>query len=149
MEENNKVIVFEKKEIVLISLLVLVLIVTSFTIGVKMGKRISLDSAGVTTEDKKTVELKSTVEEDAEKTLSADAQLTDEEKLKRKQEEKELVSQWEKAIRKRKEKIQLAFDLGWIAKQHNKLQSQNPYSDDDELMQEWFSGYQKFSTKVK
>ena len=75
--------------------------------------------------------------------------LTDEEKLKRKQEEKELVSQWEKAIRKRKEKIQLAFDLGWIAKQHNKLQSQNPYSDDDELMQEWFSGYQKFSTKVK
>jgi cell division protein FtsN len=83
MEENNKVIIFEKKEIVLISLLVLVLIVTSFTIGVKMGKRISLDSSGVTTEDKKTVELKSSVEEDVEKTLSTDAQLTDEEKLKK------------------------------------------------------------------
>ncbi|MFL5784877.1 MAG: SPOR domain-containing protein [Bacteriovoracaceae bacterium] len=81
MEENNKVIIFEKKEIVLISLLVVILIVTSFTIGVKMGKRISLDTSGVTKEDKKTVQLKSTVEEDAEKTLSADAQLTDEEKL--------------------------------------------------------------------
>lgn len=87
MEENNKVIVFEKKEIVLISLLVLVLIVASFTIGVKMGKRLSLDASGVSTEDKKTVELKSTVEEDAEKTLSADAQLTDEEKLRKLMEE--------------------------------------------------------------
>lgn len=83
MEENNKVIIFEKKEIILISLLVVVLIVTSFTIGVKMGKRISLDTAGVTKEDKKTVELKSTVEEDADKTLSTDAKLTDEEKLRK------------------------------------------------------------------
>lgn len=83
MEENNKVLVFEKKEIILISLLVVVLIVASFTIGVKMGKRISLDAVGVTEADKKEVELKSTVEEDAEKTLSSDAQLTDEEKLKK------------------------------------------------------------------
>lgn len=87
MEENNKVIIFEKKEIVLISLLVVILIVTSFTIGVKMGKRISLDEAGVISEDKKTVELKSTVEEDAEKTLSADSELTDEEKLRKLMEE--------------------------------------------------------------
>ena len=83
MEENNKVVIFEKKELVLISLLILVLILTSFTIGVKMGKRISLDTAGVTMEDKKEVELKSAVEEDVEKTLSTDAQLTDEEKLKK------------------------------------------------------------------
>ncbi len=83
MEENNKVVIFEKKELVLISLLILVLIVTSFTIGVKMGKRISLDASGVTAEDKKTVELKSAVEEDAEKTISTDAQLTDEDKLKK------------------------------------------------------------------
>jgi cell division protein FtsN len=87
MEENNKVVIFEKKELVLISLLVLVLIAASFTIGVKMGKKISLDAAGVTTEDKKTVELKSTVEEDAEKTLSTEAQLTDEEKLRKLMEE--------------------------------------------------------------
>lgn len=83
MEENNKVMVFEKKEIILISLLVVVLIVASFTIGVKMGKRLSLDAAGVTEADKKEVELKSAVEEDAEKTLSTDALLTDEEKLKK------------------------------------------------------------------
>ncbi len=83
MEENNKVIVFEKKEIILISLLVVILIVTSFTVGVKMGKRLSLDAAGVTAEDKKEVELKSAVEEDVEKTLSTETQLTDEEKLKK------------------------------------------------------------------
>jgi cell division protein FtsN len=83
MEENNKVVIFEKKELVLISLLILVLIVTSFTIGVKMGKRISIDASGVTAEDKKTVELKSAAEEDVEKTFSAESQLTDEEKLKK------------------------------------------------------------------
>lgn len=83
MEENNKVLVFEKKELILISLLVVVLIVASFTIGVKMGKRISIDASGITEADKKEVQLKSTVEEDAEKTLSSDAQLTDEEKLKK------------------------------------------------------------------
>lgn len=83
MEENNKVLVFEKKELILISLLVVVLIVASFTIGVKMGKKISIDASGITEADKKEVELKSTVEEDAEKTLSSDAQLTDEEKLKK------------------------------------------------------------------
>lgn len=83
MEENNKVLVFEKKELILISLLVVVLIVASFTIGVKMGKRISIDASGITEADKKEVELKSTVEEDAEKILSTDAQLTDEEKLKK------------------------------------------------------------------
>ncbi len=87
MEENNKVVIFEKKELVLISLLVVVLIATSFTIGVKMGKKISLDAAGVTVEDKKNLELKSTVEEDAEKTLSSEAQLTDEEKLRKLMEE--------------------------------------------------------------
>ncbi len=87
MEENNKVVIFEKKELLLISFLILVLIVTSFTIGVKMGKRISLDTVGVMPEDKKEVELKSAVEEDVEKTLSSEAQLTDEEKLKKLMEE--------------------------------------------------------------
>ena len=53
MEENNKVVIFEKKELVLISLLVVVLIATSFTIGVKMGKKISLDAAGVSRRTRK------------------------------------------------------------------------------------------------
>lgn len=83
MEENNKVIVFEKKEIVLIFLLVLILIVTSFTIGVRLGKKISLDASGVKPEDVKAVELKSSVEEDAEKTIAEDSDIPDEEKLKK------------------------------------------------------------------
>lgn len=83
MEENNKVIVFEKKEIVLIFLLVLILIVTSFTIGVRLGKKISLDASGVKPEDVKTVELKSSVEEDAEKKIAEDSDIPDEEKLKK------------------------------------------------------------------
>jgi len=83
MEENNKVIVFEKKEIILVFLLVLILIVTSFTIGVRLGKKISLDAAGVKPQDVKSVELKSSVEEDAEKTIAEDSDIPDEEKLKK------------------------------------------------------------------
>lgn len=83
MEENNKVIVFEKKEIVLILIFVLVLIVTSFTLGIRLGKKLSMDEAGIKAEDHKAVELKSGLEEDVEKTVEEDSKLTDEEKLKK------------------------------------------------------------------
>lgn len=83
MEENNKVIVFEKKEIILILLFVVVLIVTSFTLGIRLGKKLSLADAGIKPEDQKTVELKSGLEEDVQKTVDEDSKLTDEEKLKR------------------------------------------------------------------
>jgi cell division septation protein DedD len=81
--EENKVIIFEKKEIVLVLLFVVVLIITSFTLGIRLGKKLSLDASGIKEEDVKTVELKSTAEEDAEKTIEADAALKDEEKLKK------------------------------------------------------------------
>ena len=83
MEENNKVIVFEKKEIILVLIFVLVLIITSFTLGIRLGKKLAFTDAGIKDEDVKSVELKSTVEEDAESTVSEDSKLTDEEKLKR------------------------------------------------------------------
>jgi cell division protein FtsN len=83
MEENNKVIVFEKKEIILILLFVVVLIITSFTLGIRLGKKLTLDDAGITTADQKTVELKSSLEEDVEKTVESESKLTDEEKLKK------------------------------------------------------------------
>lgn len=83
MEENNKVIIFEKKEIFIILLFVIILIISSFTLGIRLGKKISLGDAGITEQDKKTVELKSTTEEDAEKTISEDSKLTDEDKLKK------------------------------------------------------------------
>lgn len=83
MEENNKVIIFEKKEIILVLIFVLVLIVTSFTLGIRLGKKLSLNEAGVKDEDVKAVELKSTAEEDAEASVAAESKLTDEEKLKK------------------------------------------------------------------
>lgn len=83
MEENNKVIIFEKKEIILILIFVVVLIVTSFTLGIRLGKKLALNEAGIKDEDVKSVQLKSTVEEDAEATISEDSKLTDDEKLKK------------------------------------------------------------------
>ena len=83
MEENNKVIVFEKKEIILILLFVVVLIITSFTLGIQLGKKLALEESGIKPEDQKTVELKSSIEEDVEKTSQEDSKLTDEEKLKK------------------------------------------------------------------
>lgn len=87
MEENNKVIVFEKKEIILILLFVVVLIITSFTLGIRLGKKLTLADAGIKAEDQRTVELKSTLEEDVEKTVEEESKLTDEEKLKKLMEE--------------------------------------------------------------
>lgn len=83
MEENNKVIIFEKKEIILVLTFVVVLIITSFTLGIRLGKKLALDESGIKAEDVKTVELKSAVEEDVDKTMTEDSQLTDDEKLKK------------------------------------------------------------------
>jgi cell division protein FtsN len=89
MEENNKVIVFEKKEIVLVLIFVLVLIITSFTFGIRLGKKLGLANSGVTSEDQKSVTLKSGLEEDVEKTVAEDSKLTDEEKLRKLMEEQQ------------------------------------------------------------
>lgn len=83
MEENNKVIIFEKKEIIIVLTFVVVLIVTSFTLGIRLGKKLALTESGIKPQDVKEVELKSTVEEDADVTISEDAKLSDEEKLKK------------------------------------------------------------------
>lgn len=87
MEENNKVIIFEKKEIIIVLIFVVVLIITSFTLGIRLGKKLAFNEAGIKNEDVKTVELKSTVEEDVEAAISEDSKLTDEEKLKKLMEE--------------------------------------------------------------
>lgn len=86
MEDNAKVFVFEKKEIFLIFVFVVIMSVTCFTLGVNLGKKLALDKSGVTAEDMKTVELKSTQEEDVEATMDA-PQLSDEEKLQKLMEE--------------------------------------------------------------
>ncbi len=84
MDENNKVIVFEKKrnQSFVLTLMV-ILIITSFTLGIRLGKKLSMKESGLKNEDVKAVELKSTSEEDAEATLSKDAELTDDEEIKK------------------------------------------------------------------
>jgi septal ring-binding cell division protein DamX len=83
MDENNKVTIFEKKEIILILIFVVVLIITSFTLGIRLGKKLALNESGIKEEDVKAVELKSTAEEDVEAAVAEDSKLTDEEKLKK------------------------------------------------------------------
>lgn len=77
MEENNKVIVFEKKEIVLVLIFMVVLIISSFTLGIRLGKKLSLAEDGIKESDVKSLELKSNIEEDADAASASTA--TDEE----------------------------------------------------------------------
>lgn len=69
MEENNKLFVFDKKEIALIFLFMIVIAITSFTLGVKIGKKMLFASSGITDEDLRTIKLKSQQEEQVEKVV--------------------------------------------------------------------------------
>lgn len=70
IEDKSKLFVFDKKEVVLIFVFVIVITITAFTLGVRIGKSLSLKSAGYTKEDiSKTVDLKSVEEESADKDL--------------------------------------------------------------------------------
>ncbi len=63
MEEKTKLYVFEKKEVALIFLFMLLIALTSFIMGIKIGKNYSYKVAGLTTDDRQKVELLSTEEE--------------------------------------------------------------------------------------
>lgn len=65
MDSKTKLYVFAKKEVALIFIFMLLIAVTSFVLGVKIGKNYSLEMAGITKEDqKKVVELLSKKEEE-------------------------------------------------------------------------------------
>lgn len=67
MESNTKLYVFAKKEVALIFIFMILIAITSFVLGVKIGKNYSLEIAGITPADqKKVVELLSKKEEDLE-----------------------------------------------------------------------------------
>lgn len=71
IEDKSKLFVFDKKEVILIFVFVIVITVTAFTLGVRVGKGLSLKAAGFTKEDvQKSIELKSIEEENADKDLS-------------------------------------------------------------------------------
>ena len=65
MDSKTKLFVFAKKEVALIFIFMILIAITSFVLGVKIGKSYSLEMAGITPEDqKKVVELLSKKEED-------------------------------------------------------------------------------------
>lgn len=64
MDSKTKLFVFAKKEVALIFIFMILIAITSFVMGVKIGKNYSLEMSGVTKEDqKKVVELLSSKEE--------------------------------------------------------------------------------------
>lgn len=67
MDSKTKLYVFAKKEVALIFVFMILIAITSFVLGVKIGKNYSLEMAGITPEDqKKVVELLSQKEESLE-----------------------------------------------------------------------------------
>lgn len=123
MEENNKVIVFEKKEIILVLIFVVVLIITSFTLGIRLGRKLALNEAGIKSEDIKEVELKSVVEEDATEKIEEDSKLTDEEKLKRLMDESKsrLTDELEKFSSEEKTIPEAKPSQGAVSKSENEM----------------------------
>lgn len=64
MDSKTKLYVFAKKEVALLFVFMILIAITSFVLGVKIGKNYSLEMAGITKEDqKKVVELLSNKEE--------------------------------------------------------------------------------------
>lgn len=73
-EQQNKLFVFERKEVVLIFLFIILIAVISFTLGVRTGKQLFLKSEGFTQQDRETIdsqsiELKSVTEENVESSV--------------------------------------------------------------------------------
>lgn len=77
MEDNNKLFVFDKKEVVLIFVFIVVIAVTAFTLGVRIGKQLSLKEDGYAKEDIEALNLKSVEEEYVEDIVSGDGEGSD------------------------------------------------------------------------
>lgn len=67
MEENkNKLFVFDKKEVFLIFIFLILIAITAFTVGVRVGKSLLLKSEGYTEEDITRLDIKTSREEEIE-----------------------------------------------------------------------------------
>ena len=93
MDEKTNFYVFAKKEIALIFLFMLVIAVTSFVLGVKVGKSYSYEKAGFTEEDRENIRMNSRSEEVVKDLVKKDKSTEEDKKLKRK---KVLDSTYEK-----------------------------------------------------
>lgn len=69
MEDQNKLFVFERKEVVLIFVFIVLIAVIAFTLGVRTGKSLSLKADGYTKKDQEMIDLKSVTEEKVDEIL--------------------------------------------------------------------------------
>ena len=68
IEDKSKLFVFDKKEVFLIFAFMVLITITAFTLGVRVGKGIFIDSVGISKGDvQKSIDLKSIEEESADK----------------------------------------------------------------------------------
>lgn len=84
MDEKSKLFVFDKKEVILLFLFILLSTVLSFTLGVKIGSDYSFEKSGYTSDDRSTAdnfELKSEAEESTEAVISKHEKAEDKEKV--------------------------------------------------------------------
>ena len=77
MQEKSNLYVFEKKEVILLFIFMILIGLTSFILGVKMGKNYSYESAGLTEEDRQKVDLMSRTEENVNKSLESKEKIDD------------------------------------------------------------------------
>ncbi|MBL7666228.1 MAG: SPOR domain-containing protein [Bacteriovoracaceae bacterium] len=82
MEDKSGLVVFDRKEVILIFLFMVVLTITSFTLGIKLGKKFALEMGEYTEEDVQNIELKSKKEEYVDKIVEENSNeaITDETK---------------------------------------------------------------------
>ncbi len=103
MEDKTKIIIFERKEIFLVFLFLVLSSVLSFTLGVRLGISRSYESAGITGSDMRQVELKSEVEESLEDIMAQKQEMKMQEGAKGNDEEKKEVE--DKALLKLREEF--------------------------------------------
>ncbi len=82
MEEKSKLFVFDRLEVVIIFLFMVVLAVTCFTLGVSIGKKFAIRSAGIIPEDQQNIILKSKTEEYVDEVIEENKNEMVEEKAK-------------------------------------------------------------------
>ncbi len=75
MEDQKNVLVFEKKELIILFLLLILALATAFTLGVRLGRKWDLNKSGYTNDDLEQVALESVKEEAAKEILDAKKKL--------------------------------------------------------------------------
>jgi septal ring-binding cell division protein DamX len=128
MDENNKLFVFEKKEVVLIFFFIVLIAIISFTLGVRVGKGLSLKHDSYSQDDVKTIDLKSMDEEYVESVVEKPSQSEFESSMESKESAPKVDSQQSMEQRLREEMQKLATEdikIEKPAKVDTKLEDEN------------------------